>query len=59
MPRIIDFGVAKAVSQGLNAETMFTRVGMVLSPEQAGLRNRDILRNQDYETGTDRKWLFG
>ncbi len=29
MPRIIDFGVAKATSQRLNAETMYTRIGAV------------------------------
>ena len=41
MPRIIDFGVAKATAQRLTAETMFTRAGALLgtlgymSPEQA------------------------
>jgi serine/threonine protein kinase len=58
MPRIIDFGVAKAVSQGLNAETMFTRVGMVLgtpgymSPEQADSAGQDIdTRSDVYSLG--------
>ena len=50
MPRIIDFGVAKAISQGLNAETMFTQVGAVIgtlgcmSPEQAGLEVKTSIR---------------
>jgi serine/threonine protein kinase/flagellar biosynthesis regulator FlbT len=41
MPRIIDFGVAKAISQKLTAGTIYTRVGMLIgtlgymSPEQA------------------------
>src|SRR6202451_3654950 len=30
MPRIIDFGVAKATSQRLTAETLFTRVGAIV-----------------------------
>jgi non-specific serine/threonine protein kinase/serine/threonine-protein kinase len=30
MPRIIDFGVAKATAQGLTAETMFTRAGALI-----------------------------
>jgi non-specific serine/threonine protein kinase/serine/threonine-protein kinase len=43
-PEIIDFGVAKALSQKRTADTMFTRVGALVgtpeyvSPEQAGLR---------------------
>jgi non-specific serine/threonine protein kinase/serine/threonine-protein kinase len=41
MPRIIDFGVAKATSQSLSAGTMYTQLGAVIgtlgymSPEQA------------------------
>lgn len=41
MPRIIDFGVAKAISQPLTATTMYTRAGAIvgtpayMSPEQA------------------------
>src|SRR5450755_3304377 len=30
MPRIIDFGVAKATSQKLSAETMYTRLGALI-----------------------------
>ncbi len=48
LPRIIDFGVAKATSQRLTADTMFTRVGDIvgtpgyMSPEQADLSGEDI-----------------
>src|SRR3984957_18314136 len=47
-PRIIDFGVAKATSQRLTAETMFTRVGAIvgtpgyMSPEQAAATGVDV-----------------
>jgi len=53
MPRIIDFGLAKAVSQGFDAETMFTQVGAVIgtlrymSPEQAGWGGEDIDTRSD------------
>jgi eukaryotic-like serine/threonine-protein kinase len=52
-PKIIDFGVAKALSQKLTADTMFTRVGALIgtpeymSPEQA------ISSNEDIDTRTD------
>jgi serine/threonine protein kinase len=45
-PKIIDFEVAKALSEKLTADTMFTRVGVLvgtpeyMSPEQVGLRVR-------------------
>jgi serine/threonine protein kinase len=48
LPRIIDFGVAKATSQSLSAGTMYTRVGAVIgtlgymSPEQAESAGEDI-----------------
>ena len=58
LPRIIDFGLAKAVSQGFDAETMFTQVGTVvgtlayMSPEQAGLAGDDIdTRTDVYSLG--------
>ena len=58
MPRIIDFGIAKATSQPLNAETMFTRVGSMIgtlgymSPEQAGSGGEDIdTRSDVYSLG--------
>jgi non-specific serine/threonine protein kinase/serine/threonine-protein kinase len=57
-PKIIDFGVAKAVSQRLIEKTMFTRVGSVLgtpeymSPEQASSGGEDIdTRSDVYSLG--------
>src|SRR5579862_3465450 len=57
MPRIIDFGVAKATSQ-LSAGTMFTRVGSIvgtlgyMSPEQADSAGEDIdTRTDVYSLG--------
>jgi serine/threonine protein kinase len=53
MPRIIDFGVAKATSQKLSAGTMCTRVGTMvgtvgyMSPEQADGAGEDIDRRAD------------
>ena len=52
-PKIIDFGVAKALTQKLTADTMFTRVGALvgtpeyMSPEQA------ISSGEDIDTRTD------
>jgi serine/threonine protein kinase len=58
MPRIIDFGVAKATSQRLNAETLYTRVGAIvgtvgyMSPEQADSAGEDIdTRTDVYSLG--------
>jgi WD40 repeat protein/serine/threonine protein kinase len=48
MPKIIDFGIAKATAQRLTADTVFTRMGTVIgtpeymSPEQAGTAAEDI-----------------
>jgi WD40 repeat protein/serine/threonine protein kinase len=48
MPKIIDFGVAKATARGLTSDTLFTRFGTVIgtpeymSPEQAGSSVDDI-----------------
>ena len=53
VPRIIDFGVAKAISQGSIAETMFTQTDAILgtpaymSPEQA------LSPGADVDTRTD------
>ena len=58
MPRIIDFGVAKATSQRLSAGTMFTRIGSIvgtlgyMSPEQADSAGEDIdTRSDVYSLG--------
>ena len=58
MPRIIDFGVAKATSQRLSAGTMYTRVGSIIgtvgymSPEQANSEGEDIdTRTDVYSLG--------
>ena len=57
-PKIIDFGVAKALSQKLTAHTMFTRVGTLIgtpeymSPEQALSSGEDIdIRTDVYSLG--------
>jgi len=48
VPKVIDFGVAKAISQKLTEKTMFTEVGQMIgtleymAPEQAELNNVDI-----------------
>jgi serine/threonine protein kinase/WD40 repeat protein len=48
VPKVIDFGVAKAIEQKLTEQTLFTRVGQVIgtleymSPEQASLNALDV-----------------
>jgi serine/threonine protein kinase/tetratricopeptide (TPR) repeat protein len=48
VPKVIDFGVAKATSQKLTERTMYTEVGQILgtleymAPEQAEVNNLDI-----------------
>jgi serine/threonine protein kinase len=48
IPKVIDFGVAKATAQKLTEKTMFTEVGQIvgtleyMAPEQAELNNLDI-----------------
>jgi non-specific serine/threonine protein kinase/serine/threonine-protein kinase len=48
VPKIIDFGVAKAVSQSLTEKTLFTEQGQLvgtpeyMSPEQADEASEDI-----------------
>jgi serine/threonine protein kinase len=58
VPRIIDFGVAKATSQQLNAGTMYTRAGAMIgtpgymSPEQADSGGEDLdTRSDVYSLG--------
>ena len=48
VPKIIDFGVAKATAQKLTEKTMFTELGVLIgtpaymSPEQAEMTGQDI-----------------
>ncbi len=48
VPKVIDFGVAKAIAEKLTEQTLFTRVGQVIgtleymSPEQATLNALDV-----------------
>jgi serine/threonine protein kinase len=48
IPKVIDFGVAKATAQKLTGRTLFTEVGQIIgtfeymAPEQADLNNLDI-----------------
>jgi serine/threonine protein kinase len=48
VPKVIDFGVAKAIEQKLTEQTLFTRVGQIvgtpeyMSPEQASLNALDV-----------------
>ncbi len=58
VPKIIDFGVAKAIGQRLTEKTMFTEFGQVvgtieyMSPEQAKLNQLDIdTRTDIYSLG--------
>jgi non-specific serine/threonine protein kinase/serine/threonine-protein kinase len=58
MPRIIDFGVAKATSQRLGADTVYTQLGSMIgtmgymSPEQADSGGEDIdTRTDVYSLG--------
>src|ERR1700722_10878159 len=58
IPHIIDFGVAKATAQHLNAGTMYTQIGTLIgtvgyiSPEQADSRGEDIdTRSDVYSLG--------
>jgi tetratricopeptide (TPR) repeat protein len=58
VPKVIDFGVAKATSQKLTEKTMFTQYGQIvgtleyMSPEQANLNQLDIdTRSDIYSLG--------
>jgi serine/threonine protein kinase len=48
VPKVIDFGIAKAIGQQLTEKTTFTQFGAVvrtlkhISPEQAGLSALDV-----------------
>ena len=53
MPKVIDFGVAKAIDQQLTEKTLFTRFGVIvgtleyMSPEQAELGALDVNTRSD------------
>ncbi|MEZ6134659.1 MAG: serine/threonine-protein kinase [Pirellulaceae bacterium] len=58
VPKVIDFGVSKAVSQPLTEKTLFTRYGQVIgtpqymSPEQAEMSGLDVdTRSDVYSLG--------
>jgi len=58
VPKIIDFGIAKAVSQRLTEKTMFTQYGQIvgtieyMSPEQAQFNQLDVdTRSDIYSLG--------
>jgi non-specific serine/threonine protein kinase/serine/threonine-protein kinase len=58
VPKIIDFGVAKAIAQRLTEQTMFTQLGVpvgtpeFMSPEQAELTSLDVdTRTDVYSLG--------
>jgi len=58
IPKIIDFGVAKAINQPLTERTFYTEQGQLMgtpeymSPEQADLRSQDIdIRTDIYSLG--------
>jgi eukaryotic-like serine/threonine-protein kinase len=59
VPKIIDFGVAKATAQSLTERTMFTELGMMvgtpeyMSPEQAEMTGQNVdTRTDIYSLGT-------
>lgn len=58
VPKVIDFGVAKALGQNLTERTLFTRYGQVvgtpqyMSPEQAEMSGLDVdIRSDIYSLG--------
>jgi serine/threonine protein kinase/lipopolysaccharide biosynthesis regulator YciM len=58
VPKVIDFGIAKAIDQRLTERTMFTEVGAIvgtpeyMSPEQAELSTSDVdTRSDVYSLG--------
>jgi len=58
VPKVIDFGVARAISQPLTDRTLYTEQGQLvgtpeyMSPEQADLSNQDIdMRTDIYSLG--------
>jgi serine/threonine protein kinase/tetratricopeptide (TPR) repeat protein len=58
VPKVIDFGLAKAIDQRLTERTIFTRFGQIIgtleymSPEQAGMGDLDVdTRSDIYSLG--------
>src|SRR5205085_11721524 len=58
LPKVIDFGIAKATGQSLTSSTLFTGIAQVvgtpryMSPEQAGLNHFDVdTRSDVYSLG--------
>ena len=58
VPKVIDFGVARAISQPLTERTLYTEQGQIIgtpeymSPEQANLTNQDVdTRTDIYSLG--------
>jgi serine/threonine protein kinase/tetratricopeptide (TPR) repeat protein len=57
VPKVIDFGIAKATQQNLNNNTIFTRIGQIvgtfeyMSPEQAEMNNDVDTRADVYSLG--------
>lgn len=58
VPKIIDFGIAKATEQRLNDESLYTQIGTLIgtpgymSPEQAGVVSHDVdIRADVYSLG--------
>ncbi len=58
LPKVIDFGIAKAINQQLTEQTMFTQLGQIvgtpeyMSPEQADINTTDIdTRSDIYSLG--------
>jgi non-specific serine/threonine protein kinase/serine/threonine-protein kinase len=54
VPKVIDFGVARAISQQLTEDTLYTKHGQLIgtpeymSPEQADLNNQDVDTRTEY-----------
>jgi non-specific serine/threonine protein kinase/serine/threonine-protein kinase len=53
VPKIIDFGVAKALSQKLTADTIFTRVGALIGTPEYMSSEQALSSGEDIDTRTD------